>query len=200
MTIKYETAVKEGKDIVQRHQRDQWRLGELAAEIEPKYGEQTLAKFAEAISIEYKTLKNYRTVFIAYSESAPRGADWAVARELAAQPDRAELVQRDMTTREARELVQRRRASQPARRLPVHTVHTLAISLIEDLDEARSPEGEWANKLATLAQHDDLLETVDRRKVERALKALGEWAQKALEKFQRSEAGGAKVINMRRQT
>ena len=55
----------------------------------------TLAKYAEAVGIEYSTLTNYRRVAVAF-ESASRGATltWAHHRALAARDDRLEWLAR----------------------------------------------------------------------------------------------------------
>jgi hypothetical protein len=66
-----------------------WVLGDLACAVETRYGENNLGRYAAEIGVEYKTLLNYRT--------------------LAAQPDRAELTQRQMTAAEAREIVSGRK-------------------------------------------------------------------------------------------
>lgn len=95
-TIPYDDAVSEGKEIVAKiedAERGQLQLGELADKLEPKYGDRTLAKYAKAIGIEQSTLNHYRTVYRAWKDNIlPPGAKFAVLKELATVPDRAELI------------------------------------------------------------------------------------------------------------
>jgi len=121
-TISFDDAVREGKAIVAKiedakraledAERGQLRLGELAAKVETKYKDRTLAKFAKAIGIAPCTLARYRDVFRAYEayedicapgrESIP---PYAVLRELATHPDREQIIRKhpDLTKREAQE-------------------------------------------------------------------------------------------------
>jgi hypothetical protein len=112
-TIPYDEAVVEGKTIVGGIHRNQWRLGELANFIEPKYGEGTLAKFAEEIGVRYTTLKNCRSVFRAWPElDFRKSISFSVANMLRAHPDR-EAILRDnplITVARAYELAKEYRA------------------------------------------------------------------------------------------
>src|SRR5262245_41433458 len=88
--IPFDDAVREGKKILADADRGQWRLGELAHNVEKKYGEQKLAKFADAIGVAPCTLARYRDVYRAYEEyediCAPGRESipsYAVLRELA---------------------------------------------------------------------------------------------------------------------
>lgn len=100
----YDEAVKQGREAA----KSQWTLGDLALSLEPKYGDATLATFADDIGVELKTLQDYRTVAAAFPEKSGRPDTFGVARTLAAQPDRAELVKTVSTVKEARELVKGR--------------------------------------------------------------------------------------------
>src|SRR5690606_39211240 len=73
--------------------QSQWVLGDLALEVETVYGERRLQEYADAISVEYGSIRRYRDVSKAY-ESAKRFADvpWSVHMVLAGQPDRHELL------------------------------------------------------------------------------------------------------------
>jgi hypothetical protein len=108
-SIEYDVAVKEGQTIAKRHGKDQWRLGELGALIEPKYAKKTLATLAEEIGINFNTLKGYVATYRAYPDEAKVGRPtFAVAQALAAVPDRETIIvaQPDMTVREARKIAQ----------------------------------------------------------------------------------------------
>lgn len=109
-SIPYDDAVRFGRAATKGMNQFQWYLGEIAARVKPKYGEQTLAKLAEAIEIDENSLSRYRNVFKAYEQIPPRsGISWAVCKVFASQPDRVELInRRDWTKRQAEEFIQRR--------------------------------------------------------------------------------------------
>ena len=65
--IEYATAVDRGLKIMARHGKDSWQLGDIAANVETKYGKDTHQNLARDIGINYKTLINYRTVARAYA-------------------------------------------------------------------------------------------------------------------------------------
>lgn len=91
--IPYDEAVTEAKQIIAAIESSEMRLGELADRLEPKYGEQTLTRFAKEIGIAVCTLERRRSVYRAYKEiPAPAPKSFAVAQELAAHPDRAEII------------------------------------------------------------------------------------------------------------
>ena len=89
-----------------------WRLAELAAKLEPKYGEQTLAKFAEEIGLSYKTIENYRRVYRRFGQSQLSGRpDISTLERLIAVPHAEEIIKRhpNITQRQARELAKKER-------------------------------------------------------------------------------------------
>jgi hypothetical protein len=111
--ISYDDAVTEGRNIIRKmegeQRRSQMRLGELAARIEPKYRDRTVAKFAKAINVSDCTLKRYRSVYKAWDGNgivAPGPVSYAVLRELQNHPQRQEIVEQNpqITKREAQRL------------------------------------------------------------------------------------------------
>ena len=104
--IPFDDAVAEARELQAKVEGIQWRLGELAARLEPTYGGKTLARFAEAIDVPFETLKMYRFVFRAYGGKVPRGT-FSAAKELAKHPDRAKILEENpnMTSRDAERLV-----------------------------------------------------------------------------------------------
>lgn len=94
----------------------QWKLGDLACEVETTYGESSLMRYAAEIVVEYSTLRSYKAVAQAFpAESVLRSTNsWSIYRVLVAQKDRLELAARDQpwTVAEARELVAGRSAIQ----------------------------------------------------------------------------------------
>jgi hypothetical protein len=116
-TIPYDQAVTEGQEIVleiEAAERGQLRLGELVAKLEKKHGDRTLAKFAAEIGVAKCTLDRYQTVYRAWEGKlapGPISTSYAVLRELATHPDRAELIRKNpiITKREAHELMRKQK-------------------------------------------------------------------------------------------
>jgi hypothetical protein len=67
--IKYEHAVREGVTMLRQEERNQWRWGEIAHCLEPKYGDSTLERFADEVGINYQTLLNYQAMWRAWSDT-----------------------------------------------------------------------------------------------------------------------------------
>ena len=65
--IKFDDAVEMGRTFVANIKLNEWELGSLAARVEPKYGDKTLAKFAEEINFPLARLNRCRSVVRAYS-------------------------------------------------------------------------------------------------------------------------------------
>ena len=109
--INFDEVVSELKQIVDHGERDNWRLGELAYRVEPRYGDKTLAKLAkENGDIAECTLRRRRNVYQAWRieiRAAPPES-FSVAQELQAHPDRAQIIKDkpNITTREARKKAQ----------------------------------------------------------------------------------------------
>jgi hypothetical protein len=109
-TIPWDDAVAEGSKLwakIGDAERDQLRLGELAHKVvHPIYGEETFSKFAAKLGIDEDTLGHFRTTYRAWKDILPPGAkfpSFAVLRELATHPNRAELIKAEpkMTKRRA---------------------------------------------------------------------------------------------------
>jgi hypothetical protein len=108
--IRWEAAVREGKDILAAEKHGQWRLGELAANVEKKYGDRTLAKLAEEIgSISACTLERHQSVYNAWKDAKPAlgPVSYSVLRALQNHPDRVNIVKErpNLTQAQARELM-----------------------------------------------------------------------------------------------
>jgi hypothetical protein len=120
-TIPFDDAVAEGKELkakIADAERSQLRLGELAAKLEPKYGDRTLAKFAAEIGIDKNTLNNYRTVYRAWEGKLPPGVkspSFTVLKELQNVAERAELIKKEPTMSKRRAEVHRVLKDHPGR-------------------------------------------------------------------------------------
>lgn len=138
-SIDYEEAVHEGQQLVRRMEGSQWRLGEIADRVEPRYGKQTLARLAEEIGVDGLTLERHRSVFRAWKDISAPGPDlsYSVMRELAAHPDRAQIVKDNpgITKREAREIVEAYRGPAAPMMLWQKRLLKLAREVIEQTEE-----------------------------------------------------------------
>ena len=100
----YEAAVEEGKRLVKQREDDRMRLGALADQVTKAYGEDTLAKFAKDIGVNKSSLNTYRATFRAWHGKNQAPDNFAAMQELAAVPEREEILQKepDMPQRKAR--------------------------------------------------------------------------------------------------
>lgn len=91
-----------------------WTRATLAYSVAVNFGEAVLAQYAKDIEVAYGTVRNWRAVVKAYQGLSFRNdISFAVAQVLAAQPDRARLVETVKTKRDAMALVAERNATDP---------------------------------------------------------------------------------------
>jgi hypothetical protein len=115
------------------------RLGQIADELEPKYGDSTLARYAQELKINLNTLQNCRSVYRTWHED-PRVKQFpkfSVAKALVRHPDRAKIVEAnpDITEREAIQKAKEfkeRQAKYEA--YPIETMHKLTLRIVTRLD------------------------------------------------------------------
>jgi hypothetical protein len=74
MAIEWEEAILAGIEARQQKDGAQWRLGDLALQVETSYREHTLENYAAEIGVDYNSLREYRRVAQAY-ENARRLAN-----------------------------------------------------------------------------------------------------------------------------
>lgn len=111
----FETAVMEGIEARRAKDGAQWRLGDLAAAVETKYGESRLQEFAERTGVEYDTLREYRWVAQKYESVERSTLSWMHHRAAAPWPDRSYWITTAETERlSVREMVAARKAELPA--------------------------------------------------------------------------------------
>ncbi len=66
---KWRIFIQRGLEVQQETDSVNWKLGDLAIEVETAYGEDSIGKYAREIRVERKTLMNYRTVSRAFSQT-----------------------------------------------------------------------------------------------------------------------------------
>jgi len=157
-TVEFHAAVIEGKQIlkeIEKAERGQLRLGELADRLEPKYGDRTLAQFAKELDIAQCTLARYRDVYRAWAnanicapgrKSSPSyntepSPSYAALRELATHPEREEIIQQNpkITKREARDLMRE------------HKKQSQGVEEAEQADDWTKHNRQWFKELVALA-------------------------------------------------
>lgn len=86
--------VQRGRSAKERLAQAKFDLGDLAGEVETSYGGGQLQAYAEAIEIEYGTLRKYGWVAKAFSENVlgRTKAPWSVYEMLAGREDRYEIL------------------------------------------------------------------------------------------------------------
>jgi hypothetical protein len=96
----------------------EWKLGELADRLEPKYGKKTLANFASEIGLIADRLNRCRHVYRAWKDIRKKGTSpkFGVAQALAAHPLRDSIIKDfpKLTVREARTFMRDWRIAHPA--------------------------------------------------------------------------------------
>ncbi len=160
-TISYEQAVSQLQVIA----RNNWKIGEIADKVPPKYGEQTLQSLADESGVAYETLVNCRRVYRAWKEDIANvgNISWCVCKEFISQPDRLDLIRNGnpqtgepWTVRQARELVRSR--SEPISIVPES----------EDEEETDDQQGaaEYTEEMVATPQPSECTSTVEETEVE----------------------------------
>jgi hypothetical protein len=157
--IPYDDAVEKGRNLVSSMKESQFELGLIAYQLEPQYAKQTLERYAEAIGIDYGTLKSYRTAYRAWKDMPVRPKSFSVAKALNRHPRRAEIVQENpnITVNEAeakmREWRQRDRhvdekVDQPGPFQPEHAVYRNKKKIVRDVNNFLSTGSELAEMIS----------------------------------------------------
>jgi hypothetical protein len=113
--IPYDDAVEQGKHLLNLMRDYQNELGQLAYKLEPKYGDQTLERFASEIGIDYETLKTYRTTYKAWKDEPARPASFSVARALNRHPQKYQIFldNEDMSVQHAKDKMSELKEQRP---------------------------------------------------------------------------------------
>jgi hypothetical protein len=106
----YAALVERGRAAVAGMHRSLWELGDAAAEVETKWGEEKLQDFARDVGAPYKTVQAARTTAQKWPDKSKR-LDFSISQQLNAQIDRHDIARRrpGITWAEARDLASRRR-------------------------------------------------------------------------------------------
>jgi hypothetical protein len=110
-TIFNKADIERGKVLVKNLSNNQYALGELANKIEKQYESDSLGEFANAIGINYNTLKGYRYVWRRWEESKAKPRNFSVAKALASYKNRDQYIKQypNATEEEARAYVKKER-------------------------------------------------------------------------------------------
>lgn len=131
LQMSYEGLVDAAREARKQIDGNQWTEGDLALRVtalgpddrprDPETGEfiadeqRLLRRYAEDIDMTYGAVQRYRQVAAAWPQDArsvgANGVGFEVHRLLVGQPDRFELIQKKMTTREAAALVRQRNSA-----------------------------------------------------------------------------------------
>lgn len=99
--------VAAGRRAVTTHN---WKLGDLALEVETSYGGSELHRYALDVGVDTNSLRVYRYVAVQWPrDNRLTRVSWTVHMVLAAQDDRFELIETVTTVAAARELVRTRK-------------------------------------------------------------------------------------------
>ncbi len=106
----YAALVERGRAAVRDMARSLWELGDAACEVETKYDENRLQRFAADVGTKFKTVQSARTTVKKWPEKSRR-LDFSTCQALNAQIDRHNIARRrpDITMAQARDLVKRRK-------------------------------------------------------------------------------------------
>lgn len=196
--IPWREAVAEAKQIVSRAEKDLWRLAELAAKIQPIHDEGTLAKFAEEIDLELRTVEKYRQVYQRFSQNRRvRRISFSAAYELVSLPqEEIETIiadQPNLSFNEARsarrERSQRRRRS---RRQAAIDVNKCAEKTSKALYQFFNGDGELDQYAKAVKENVDELDVRTRNELLKTTEKLIE----RLERFKNSIRHSSNLIQI----
>jgi hypothetical protein len=150
---RYRALVKQGKALLEEQDNVNWKLGELASQVDKEYGQDKLKEFADELGVSTSSLKDCRTTYIAWPEKARRPA-FSIARALNPHPRKFEIVEKkpDITFREAREKMQEyreREAARAAKFAKKSNGTSRAVTSEPDADD--TPEQTWQRSLSNAA-------------------------------------------------
>jgi hypothetical protein len=162
---------------------------------EPKYGDSTLARFAQAIGTNINTLQNYRSVYRTWHEdpkvkSFPK---FSIAKALVKHPERAKIVEDDpdITEREAKDRTKKlkeERAEYPQYSdLAAHKMTKTIVTKLNAFLERRSPLDEMLDIVT-------ILDRLDMEYAEKIIFALGRVNDRVGEALQRM---GVRAVSAR---
>jgi hypothetical protein len=187
-SINYDDAVIAARKIIADAECGQWRLGELADRVEPKYGDRTLAKFATAIGVASCTLARYRDVYRAWKDICAPGRElpsYSILRELASHANRAEIIQEhpDITKREALALKRKLKGSKKENQEPEWLKDTRRgfRELYTHAEEAARIAEAWLS--CTPEKQHELLQAVEPLKL-RDIKSFAAWLRNFADDFE----------------
>jgi hypothetical protein len=98
--IHWPDLVAEGIEARRTRDGAQWRLGDLALEVETTYGGHELERYAEDVGVEYNTLRDYRDTAKAYGiDERSSNLSWSHHRAVRSQSDRQDWIRQAIEKR-----------------------------------------------------------------------------------------------------
>jgi hypothetical protein len=99
----YQSLVKQGLDLIKQADQANWKLGELAVQVDKQYGQDRLGQFADDIDIDKRFLMDCRTTWQRWPQKSGRPRFFSIARILNPHPQRHQIVAKnpDITAKEA---------------------------------------------------------------------------------------------------
>ena len=155
--MRYEDAVREGRQIAGKIHGYQWRLGEIADQLETIYGSKTLERYAEDIEMSYETVKVCRSVFRAWPHHNKRPRNWSVAKVLVKYPDKHYLIEKepDITVKQAVLAVESWKERRSVGRYRDMVVHKLVKDLCQRFNSILIRNSKEYNLIKELARYNE---------------------------------------------
>lgn len=162
-TMSYEGLVEAGREARKQADSMQWTEGDLALQVQaltgnerprdPETGdfikdeERALQRYAEDVDIPYSTVRSYRITAQAWpSRTRDSAVPYKVHEILVAQPDRFDLIEPGMTTREAQRIVRQRTSATTGKPGWQELLGQVGDSLIKAEKELTKVEEEMGDK------------------------------------------------------
>lgn len=220
--MKFEEAVKKWKPRAIKQESDLWELGEDAFNLEPKYGKQTIKKFAQASKWPHSIVKHCEATWKAWGQvkKVGRPTFW-IASTLnplykpsislkkkdeekyllacdEAQQQRAALIEQrpTLTHEEARDIVRTWKAQE---KKPNFTMITLVKRIIKQTDKFLERGSNLETMFNTIIKNIDELENEDRDSLLECLDKLNNRMDKLRTRLSpKTKSSEANVVKIRR--
>jgi hypothetical protein len=133
MPMKYQEAVREGRILAESVDRNNWRLGEIADQLEPVYGDKTLERFADDIGMNYQSLKYCKATYRAWPHHNRRPKTWSVAKALIKHPQKYHIIETepDITVSQAILAMEQFKERRSVGKYKDYVIHKIVADLVK---------------------------------------------------------------------